>query len=179
MPTYVALLRGINVGGHNRLAMADLRALLEGLGYADVRTVLQSGNAVFSTPTRSAATVEAAVEQAIESELGLPVRVLVRSAAQLATVVAADPFGDRATDGSRYVVAFLEQPLTAAALSDLDPVAYAPEEFSVDGAHLYLWLPDGSQNSPLARAMTDKRLGGFSTWRNWNTVRKLAGLTGT
>lgn len=178
MPCYVALLRGINVGGHNRVPMGDLRALLEGLGYDDVRTLLQSGNAVFATTTRSVATVEAAVEKAITAELGLQIRVLVRSASQLAKVLAADPLGERATDHARYMVVFLEKPLPAAAFSDLDPATYAPDEFALDGRQLYLWLPDGSHGSKLARAMTDKRLGGTSTMRNWNTVRKLAEMAG-
>jgi len=90
VPTYVALLRGINLGARNRVAMADLRALLEGLGYDDVRTHLQSGNAVFSTGTRSATAVRTAVEKAIDDELGVAVPVVVRTAAQVAKVVAAD-----------------------------------------------------------------------------------------
>jgi uncharacterized protein (DUF1697 family) len=179
VPTYVALLRGINLGARNRVAMADLRALLEGLGYEDVRTLLQSGNAVFTTKTRSAATVEKQVEKAISAELGLDLRVLVRSAAQLATVLATDPLGDRATDHARYMVVFLDKALTAKAMSDLDPESFAPEEFAFKGRELYLWLPKGSHDSRLARAMTEKRLGGSSTMRNWNTVRKLAGMTST
>ena len=178
MPTYVALLRGINVGGHNRVRMADLRALLEGLGYADVRTLLQSGNAVFSASTRSPATVERQVQAAITAELGLTVRVLVRTASRLAEVLAADPLGDRATDHSRYMVVFLEKRLTAAALSDIDPDPYAPEELTAAGSEVYLWLPEGVQDSRLVRALTDKRLGGTSTMRNWNTVRKLAEMAG-
>lgn len=178
MPTYVALLRGINVGGHNRVGMADLRALLEGLGYSDVRTLLQSGNAVFSASTRSPATVETHVQAAITAELGLTVRVLVRTASQLAEVLAADPFGERATDHSRYMVVFLENPLPVAALPGVDPDAYVPEELEVAGSEVYLWLPKGMQDSRLARALTDKRLGGVSTMRNWNTVRKLAEMAG-
>jgi uncharacterized protein (DUF1697 family) len=139
-----------------------------------VRTLLQSGNAVFSTTTRSAATVEKQVEKAIEAELGLSLRVLVRSAAQLRKVLDTDPLGDRATDHARYMVVFLEKALTASALSDLDPESFAPEEFAHKGRELYLWLPKGSHDSKLARAMSDKRLGGTSTTRNWNTVRKLA-----
>lgn len=178
MTSYVALLRGINLGPRNRLAMADLRALLDKLGYEDVRTHLQSGNAIFNAGTRSARAVETAVEQAIERELGLALRVLVRSAAQMAKVVAADPLGDRASDHARYMVVFLEKPVPASALAGIDPAAYAPEEFAVDGRHLYLWLPDGSHASRLARVMGEKRLGGAATMRNWRTVTRLAELAG-
>jgi len=177
VPTYVALLRGINLGARNRLAMADLRTLLDDLGYDDVRTHLQSGNAVFATTTRSAAAVEKAVEAAIEKTTGLRIRVLVRSAAQLAKVLAADPLGGRATDHSRYMVVFLEKPVTKKALADVDPDSYLPEEFAVDGKHLYLWLPDGSHASKLARLMSEKKLGGAGTMRNWRTVGKLAEMS--
>jgi uncharacterized protein (DUF1697 family) len=178
VPTYVALLRGINLGARNRLAMADLRSLLDKLGYDDVRTHLQSGNAVFAASTRSARAVEKAVEEAIEATLGLQIRVLVRSAQEMAKVVAADPLGDRATDHARYMVVFLEKTVPTSALADIDPGAYEPEEFAVDGRHLYLWLPDGSHASRLARVMSEKRLGGAGTMRNWRTVTKLAELAG-
>jgi uncharacterized protein (DUF1697 family) len=89
-------------------------------------------------------------------------------------VLDADPLGDRATDHARYMVVFLEKKLTASALSDLDPESFAPEEFAVSGRELYLWLPNGSHDSKLARAMSKKPDGGTSTMRNWNTVRKLA-----
>lgn len=173
MPTYVALLRGINIGARNRVAMADLRALLLNLGYAGVRTHLQSGNAVFSAPARSSRAVAAAVEKAITAELGATVRVVVRTAAQLAAVVAADPLGDRASDHARYLVVFCQKPVPKTAVGDLDPGAYAPEEFVVEGSEVYLWLPAGSHSSRLANVLTEKRLGGTTTSRNWRTVLAL------
>lgn len=173
MPTYVALLRGINIGARNRVSMTDLRALLLDLGYDGVRTHLQSGNAVFSAPARSPRDVGSAMEKAISTELGLPVRVVVRTAAQLAAVVAADPLGDRASDHARYLVVFCEKPVSKKALRDLDPAAYAPEEFVVVGSEVYLWLPAGSHASRLANALTEKRLGGTTTSRNWRTVLAL------
>lgn len=176
MPTYVALLRGINLGSRNRLAMADLRDLLVGLGYDEVRTHLQSGNAVLRTGTRSAATVGKAIEKALDRDAGLPVRVLMRSASQIAKVAAADPFEGRATDPSRCMVVFLEKPLTAKAVSHVDRDAYLPEEFAVDGKQLYLWLPVGTQGSKLTAAMSEQRLGVVGTMRNWRTVTRLAEL---
>ena len=174
MPVYVVLLRGINLGSKRRVAMADLRSLLEGLGYDDVRTHLQSGNAVLKAPTRSAATVEKAVERAIESELGLEVDVIARTAQQMAAVVEADPFQGVATEPARYLVTFLEKKPPASWLDSVDPETYAPEQAAVVGKQLYLWLPKGVHDSRLARKLTDKKLGGTATSRNWNVVTKLA-----
>jgi uncharacterized protein (DUF1697 family) len=176
VPVYVVLLRGINLGSKRRVAMADLRSLLEGLGYDDVRTHLQSGNAVLRTPTRSAGTVEKAVAKAITAELGLDVNVTARTAAQMAAVVEADPFDGVATDPARYLVTFLEKQPPTSWLDAVDPETYAPEQAAVVGKQLYLWLPGGVQNSRLARNLTDKKLGGSATSRNWNVVRKLAEL---
>ena len=171
--TYVVLLRGINLGSKRRVAMADLRDLLEGLGYDDVRTHLQSGNAVLRAPTRSAATVESAVSAAIESGLGLDVKVAARTAAQMRAVVAADPFAGVATDPARYLVTFLAKKPPAGWLGSLDPESYAPEQAAVVGRQLYLWLPKGVHDSRLARTVTDKKLGGSATSRNWNVVTRL------
>ena len=178
MATYVALLRGINLGGRRRLAMADLRSLLVGLGYSDVRTHLQSGNAVFTTPTRSAASVSGAVAAAIQADLDMDVDVVVRTGAELAVVLAHDPFDGRATDDSRYMVAFLEKGPPASWLSSIDRESYAPEEIAVVAKHIYLWLPHGVQDSRLARTLTDKKLGGTSTMRNRRTVEKLGEMAG-
>lgn len=178
MPAYVALLRGINLGSKRRVAMKDLRGLLERLGYEDVRTLLQSGNAVLRAPTRSASAVSTAVREAIRAELDMDVDVLVRTAAQLADVLERDPFEGRATDPARYMVVFLDKRLSLSALSDIDPGDFAPEELVTAGTELYLWLPQGLHDSRLARALTDRRLGGTWTMRNWNTVRKLGDMTG-
>lgn len=174
MPTYVALLRGINLGRSRRLAMADLRSLLEGLGHGEVRTHLQSGNAIFTAPTRSAATVEKQVEQAIAAELSMDVRVTVRTAAQMRAVVEADPFAGVADDPARYLVTFLEKAPAKSWLAGVDPESYAPELAAVVGKQLYLWLPGGVHASRLARTVTDKKLGGSATSRNWNVVTRLA-----
>ncbi len=177
MPTYVALLRGINLGAKRRVAMADLRALVEGLGYDDVRTHLQSGNAVFRTSTRSGAAVETAVERAIAAHLGMEVAVVVRTAAQLAAVVAADPFGAVATDPKRYLVTFLRSPPSAQWLADNDPDTVAPDQFVVDKTQIYLWLPNSVHTSKLARSLTDAKIGGVATSRNWDVVHALATMS--
>ncbi len=174
MPTYVALLRGINLGARNRVAMADLRGLLDGLGYDDVRTHLQSGNAVLRTATRSASTVAKDIEHAITSGLGLEVPVVVRTAGQLETVVGADPFAGVADDPSRYFVHFADGPHPAAALDDLDLPAFEPERVVLRGSEAYLWLPGGLHKSRLAPVVERRLAGRTVTVRNWRTVCALA-----
>ena len=175
MPPYIALLRGINLGAKRRIAMADLRALLAELGYDDVRTHLQSGNAIFTTATRSAATVERALESAISQRFGMDVRVVVRTPRQLAAVVEQDPFPDEALDHSRYMVIFLEQKPPAGWLESLDADRFAPDRVAVVGTHVYLWMPNGLHESKLATLVMDKKLGGAATARNFRTVLALAG----
>jgi uncharacterized protein (DUF1697 family) len=171
----VALLRGINVGKHRRVAMADLRGLLEELGYEDVTTYLQSGNVVL-TSELAAAELEHELEQAIEARLGVDPPVLVRTRDELAAVVARDPFGDVADDPKRYLVSFLSAEPDPARVRTLEEIEIAPDRFVVSGREIYAWHPNGLQRSRLAPALTDKRLGVTATARNWNTVTKLLAL---
>ena len=176
---HVALLRGINVGKNNRVPMATLRSLLEGLGYHEVRTHLNSGNAVFTVAGRqSPATVAKKLEQSLLEETGLTLRVVVRSRDELAGVVDKNPFTAVADDPARLLVAFLSGPVPAGRLRDLDPDALLPERFHVAGREVYLWLPNGIQASPLNKTLSDQRLGVAATSRNWNTVTKLLELAG-
>ena len=176
MTSYVALLRGINVGGNNRLAMADLRSLLGGLGYTDVRTVLQSGNAVFSTMAGSPTQLAEHIAAAIELELGLTIGVLVRTGADLLAVVDGNPFVGTATEPSKLFASFLSAPVAPARIADVDPAQFLPAEFRLTEQALYLWCPDGISNTKLPLALSDKKLGVTATARNWNTVTKLLTL---
>lgn len=178
---HIALIRGINVGRNKRVAMADLRALLTDLGYGDVRTLLQSGNAVFSAPGSSAA-LATAIEQAMTEQLKVTARVLVRTPTQLAAAIEADPFGPRATDGSKHFLGFLDDTPsqeTVAAVPELaDDADTAPDEARFAAGHLYLWCPNGISKSTLWKVNWDKALGTAVTLRNWNTATKLAELAG-
>jgi uncharacterized protein (DUF1697 family) len=175
--TQIALIRGINVGTAKRVAMADLRKMLAGLGYSDVRTLLNSGNAVFTT-TDSSSAVTAAVEQGRE-ELKVPARVLVRSRAQVVAAMAADPFGDIATDGYKHFLGFLDTPPTNA-VADIAELAEdadtAPDLARLVDDHLYLWCPNGISRATFAAVNWDKKLGTAVTVRNWNTTCKLVDL---
>jgi uncharacterized protein (DUF1697 family) len=168
VPRQIALLRGINVGGNKKVEMARLRALLEELGYRDVRTYVNSGNAVFSGPLRSERHLEAAIAKAF----GFDVPVVLRSRDELAEIVKANPLSDVASDPAKYLVVFC----TADASTDLDPADFAPETFHVRGREVYLWTPGGIRDSPLAKLLANKSLGAKSTARNWRTVEKLLDL---
>jgi uncharacterized protein (DUF1697 family) len=164
----IALLRGINVGGNKRVEMARLHALLEELGYRDVRTYVNSGNVVFSGPRRS----EKHLETAIAKTFGFDVPVVLRSRDELADIVQANPLRDIATDPAKHLVVFC----SAEASTDLDPADFAPETFHVRGREVYLWMPGGIRDSPLAKLLANKSLGAKSTARNWRTVEKLLEL---
>lgn len=178
MPTYVALLRGINLGARNRVAMSDLRAALSGLGYDDVRTYLQSGNAVFRAPTTSAKAVRAEVEKGLADALGKDLTVLIRASAELAHVVQADPFGNRATDPARYYVYFADGPVASSTFADVRADAIAPEELAVVGREIYAWMPAGLHKAKVDGLVTARSRGLVLTARNWRTVQALHDLAG-
>jgi uncharacterized protein (DUF1697 family) len=167
---YAALLRGINVGTAKRVAMADLRALLTSLGYDDVTTLLNSGNAVFSSSARPPA-LERAIEKAIESELGVSSKVLVRSGADLAKVVKGNPFPK--VDPKKLAVTFLSAKPAATKLKAVGDIA--PDEFRPGDRVVYLHQPNGFSGSKLPDF--GKLLGLTATARNWATTTKLRDLT--
>ena len=176
MPRYVALLRGINVGRNKRVAMADLRRLLDGLGYTEVRTLLQSGNAVFTTPAGKPEKLARQIEQAIEDELGLDVKCLVRTGEDMRAVVDGNPLGDMATDGAKLLALFLSEAPDATLLAAHDPTQLAPKEIQLGDRVIYQWCPDGVLAAPPAGLFAEKHLDVTVTGRNWNTVTKLAAL---
>lgn len=177
MTRYVGLLRGINVGGNKKIAMADLRKLVEGLGHQDVKTLLQSGNVVFGSDRTDQAALATELEQAIEAELGMSVGCLVRDGAEMSRVLAADPLAEQATNPSRYFVTFLSGEVDAARFAEVEPLAKAGEVLVAGEREVYLWLPEGAAETKLTHLVFQKRLGvAVATTRNWNTVTKLAAL---
>lgn len=175
MPRFIALLRGINVGGNKLVPMARLRALLEQLGHSAVATLLQSGNAVFTAKAKPAA-LEKQLSAAIAAEFGFEVAVLVRSRDELAAAVAANPLAGAEQAPSRFVIFFLSAAPDPKLLAALDPAAYAPDEFRAVGREIYARFPNGINQSKLAIALGGKRLGVIPTARNWATVNKLLAL---
>jgi len=174
----VLLLRGINVGGNNRLPMATLRGLLEELGCTGVSTYLQSGNAVCVPPPVEPGRLAADVEASITAALGLSVRVLARGRDELARVVTANPLPEATADGARYFVTFLKHPVEQSRFAGVDPTGHQPDRFAVGEREVYLWCPNGLSNSELPKVFSDRRLGVTTTTRNWNTVTRLVALSG-
>jgi uncharacterized protein (DUF1697 family) len=175
MKTYVALLRGINVGSHKRVAMADLRALFEGLGAADVATYVQSGNVVFKSAD-GAEKLTRAIERRIHRDLGLSVTVVVLTRAQLTKVLGGNPFAKAKKAPSKLHVAFLAEKPPRAKVSKLDPEHGRPDEFRVVGRQVYLHYPSGYGKTKLTNAYFEKQLGVAATTRNWRTITKLGEL---
>ena len=172
---WVGLLRGVNVGGRGRLAMADLRRVVEGLGHRGVRTYVQSGNVVFLGAGRAGeARVAAELADAIAAATAVQPDVLLRSARQMAGVVAANPFLARGADEAHQHVVFLAEP-AATALAGVDLARHAPEAAEAHGRELYLHLPGGSGRSKLAADLT-RRGARRGTMRNWRTVTTLAAM---
>jgi uncharacterized protein (DUF1697 family) len=173
----VALLRGINVGGNKPIDMSRLRHILTNLGHSDVGTYLQSGNAVF-TSTAGPADAASTLEDAIAGELGVDCRVIVRTAAQLSAIIAADPLLHLVNNPSRHFVAFPDRPPRPQGVTSLSKDDYGTDQLRVVDGHVYLWCPDGISKSPFARINFDRTLDAAITMRNWNTVTKLAELAG-
>jgi uncharacterized protein (DUF1697 family) len=174
MTTYVALLRGINVGGNNKVPMADLRAMCVGLGYHDVETYIQSGNVVLDT-VGSGASVTTEMQAALLATFGLTLSVVVRSAAELVDIVARNPFPSE-TDGTKLHVTCFALLLPSAIVSKLDPALAPPDTFVLDGRDMYLHLPGGMGTSKLAIHVGQK-LGKLGTTRNWNTLLRLVQMS--
>jgi uncharacterized protein (DUF1697 family) len=171
----IVLLRGINLGSTNRVAMPNLRSALEDAGFEDVATYVQSGNVVLSS-SDSAAKVGRAVERLIEKEFGLEIPVVVRTRAQVAAVVKRNPLGKVAKNPKRYQVSFLEKKPTAALMRRLEAVAAPTERVVSAGREIYAWHPEGVARSKLWAALAGKDLGVTATARNWTTVTTLLEL---
>jgi len=174
---HVALIRGINVGRAKRVAMADLRALVGDLGYGEVRTLLNSGNVVFTVPASARSDPAPRIEQAMTARLGISARVTVLTAAELAAVIAENPLGDLATDPSRLLVTVLTNPADRKRLHPLARQDWAPDVLAVGARVAYLWCPRGMLESRLAEAVS-RLLGAAATTRNWTTMTKLNALVG-
>jgi uncharacterized protein (DUF1697 family) len=172
VPKYVGLLRGVNVGGKNKVPMTALRALFESLGHTDVSTFIQSGNVVFTTD-RSVG--PRSLEIAIAKEFGVDTSVALRTRRELEKVVDANPFGD--ADLSKLHVGFMTQKPPAAVVAKLDAERFRPEEFALRGQEIYLHLPNGMARTKLPGYL-DRQLKIPTTIRNWNTVTKLLELAG-
>lgn len=176
MTAYVALLRGVNVGGNRKLLMATLRTIASDCGFGDVATYIQSGNVVF-TSRLGATKVAATLHDAILTESGIDTRVVMRTATDLTKVMKKNPFLERGADAKLLHVTFLYEESTPT-LDAVDAEAYAPDEIEVAGAHAYLHTPNGLGQSKLATESVLRKLGIQGTTRNWRTVSTLTEMAG-
>jgi uncharacterized protein (DUF1697 family) len=177
MTTYVALLRGINVGGHKLVTMADLRELLMQLGLSDAKSLLQSGNLVFRAEATTGAYLEHLLEVGAEKRLALQTEFFVRSAEEWKAVVARNPFRREAEhDPSHLVVMFFKDAPRVGGVEALQAAISGPEVVRAQGTQAYIVYPSGIGRSRLTNALIEKKLGTRGTARNWNTVLKLSAL---
>jgi len=178
MTTHIALLRGVNVGGHKKIAMSDLRAFIADLGFDDVRSLLQSGNLVFRGGARTAAGLERLLEVEAQKHLDLRTTFFVRTAKEWKAIIAHNPFPDAAeNDPSHLLVMCLKDVPHAHALKALQDAIKGPELVRAEGRHLYIVYPAGIGRSKLTIKLIEEKLSTQGTGRNWNTVLKLAALT--
>jgi uncharacterized protein (DUF1697 family) len=176
LTTYVALLRGINLGGVNKISMKELRALVEGLGHEDVRTYLQSGNVVFESRSSTAKKLAAEIEDAVAKAFDLSVSVVMRTHPELVRVAAGNPFPTQEVKPTSLQVVFLAERASSKAVKQLDRDRSPPDQFDVKGREIYLWLPNGSARSKLNIDYFETKLGTTATARNWNTVLRVREL---
>lgn len=170
---WVGLLRGVNIGPRNRIAMADLRALVDDLGLGPARTYIASGNVLLHAPKAGRAKLARALQEAIVDATGLDVPVVLRTAAELRAVVDNHPFG---RDTSHTYVTFLDGKPTAACVARIDAKAVEPDRFVVRGSDVYLHYPNLVTGSRLTGALLERSLGVAGTARNWRTTVRLAEL---
>ncbi len=174
--TYVALMRGINLGSRKKIKMSDLKALFEALGHSDVTTYVQSGNVVFSSPPKTASALPPPIEERIAADLGHDVAVLIRTPRELAAVVEANPFLPQGGETSALYVTFLVDRPDASRLRKIDPPKSGSDQFRAIGREIHLHCPGGYGRTKLNNAFWEKKLGLAATTRNWKTVTKLLEL---
>lgn len=173
MIVYIALIRGINVGGHKKLKMADVKVMCESMGLRDVRTHLQSGNVVF----RTSRTDRARLAKDLEDALSVEARVLLRTAEEMRNAVAANPMNEEAQRGpSHYIVVFLSKKPGADAMASLRSAHVGPEKMQLHDKELYIHYGSDMGHSKLTNALIERKLGVAGTARNWNTVTRLVEL---
>lgn len=174
MPTYIALLRGINVGGHKKVPMERLRAMFEKLGFGQVVTYIQSGNVVFDAAKHPPQELTKKIEEKILAEFGFPASVITRTVEELGKAIRNNPFPKESkADAAKVHIAFLSQIPHADAVTKLEALATASEQLRHSGKETYLYYRDGMGRAKLTGGVLEKVLSVTATARNWNTVNRL------
>ncbi len=173
MPVLISLLRGVNVGGKNRLRMDALCALYTSLGFEEPRTYVQSGNVIFRTKEKNSPAMATRIQEAIARQFGFSPAVVLRTTSELRTAIAANPFAGREFEPGKLLVTFLATDPGATANSALERLKAYPEEIHLKGRELYIYFPEGAGKSKLPWASVEKWLKITGTARNWNSVTKM------
>ncbi len=171
---YLVMPRGINVGTRNRVPMAELRSMLTDVGYADVATVLQSGNVVVAAESSGPDEVAASVQRLLSDRFNVDVPCVTRTAGQVRAVLDRNPLQEVVADNSRYLVNFLSEKPDSEAADALLAQDHNPEALAIEGTEAFVWTPEGVKAMTLSYAFLEKRLGVVATARNWNTLQKIA-----
>lgn len=177
MGVVIGFLRAVNLAGHNRVSIADLRALCESLGLQDPQTYVQSGNVLFRTKSRDLVTLRRRLETAMERSFSFPVKVMLRTTEELRGIVARNPFAGRpGLEPAKLVVSFLADAPAAQACENFLKIKVGPEELRVSRREAYIYYTNGQGRSKLSAALMERTLGIPGTIRNWNTVTKLLAM---
>ena len=177
MPVLISLLRGVNVGGHHKIKMEELRSVYGELGFTDVRSYVQSGNVLFKSRAAGSAKLAGRIEDAIEQKWGFRPAVILRTLAEMAAVVETNPFDGRDDVAPNHLaVIFLGAAPAAKAVQSITAMSWAPEEVRLAGRELFIHFPNGMGQSKLAPNSLEKILNTAGTARNWNTVTKLLAM---
>ena len=178
MAVIISMLRGVNVGGHNKIKMEALRALYESMKLRDAQTYVQSGNVIFRTDERDIPRLAKRIEDGIERNFGFRPNVILRTAAEMREVVARNPFAKRrGIEPSKLLVSFLASDPGEEAREKVRQMKCDPEELRIEGRELYIYFPNGIGRSKLSLARLEKTLKTPGTGRNWNSVTKMLEMT--
>jgi uncharacterized protein (DUF1697 family) len=174
MTVFISLLRGINVGGQKRIAMADLVQLCTSLGFDNVRTYLQSGNVLFESQDRDPGRLSSKISENISAKFGFSVKVILRTSDELRRIILANPFAKEGLDADKYHVTFLSdipsEEFQGSGMKGKD----SPDRYVIIGCEIYLFCPNGYGRTKFSNTFFEKKLGVFATTRNWKTVNTLA-----
>jgi uncharacterized protein (DUF1697 family) len=179
MPSWVALIRGINVGGQRAVSMERLRGSFAAMGFRDVRTYVQSGNIVFEAAADTRDALTRKIEEGIRRDFGFSVIVILRTAKELQRIVKTNPFlNEEGIEQAKLHVTFLARPPIKAALKNLEALPASPDRFRLMGREIYLYCPDGYGRTKLSNNAFEKRLSVAATTRNWKTTTALCEIAG-
>ncbi|TMI58678.1 DUF1697 domain-containing protein [Candidatus Bathyarchaeota archaeon] len=178
MQIYIAMLRGINVGGKKIVRMENLRASFEALGFGRVKTYVQSGNVIFEVPKTSSDDLSKAIAEKISEDFGFPIPVVVRTSDEMGKIVGGNPFlNERGLDPFKLHITFLAALPAKNAKERMDALNAGPDQFLISGREIYLYCPDGYGRTRLSNNAVEKALSVGATTRNWKTVSTLARIS--